>query len=696
MNPNLPVDQNTISIYLGSAAEVRNRIKTFRDARVTLRKWTLPSYCRKSGFPAYEEQMLLIFHDAEIFDVVMGRALRSEPVDGEQLIERYKREIYDECNFQAYSLIFRSLNMENCGMVDASGAPKYDGHALWEKLVKFNYGINDDSIPFLKQNFYNPLLFRQKKDMTLDTWASEVRMAANVLIANGHQITEKEKILVFRQGLIREDMQHSLILPARTETFEELVESARTIVQSTASSTNARGSSQLVFMTENDSETAYCSYCFEATGRKFFHQVSKCRRKAGIGEFDQHNAQKRPRYNDYLKDITCLNCHQKGHYANRCPNRRERAPLGGRGAGRGGRGQFNRTGGRGGANFVQHNDSSFLNTQESHPGPTTVQQPINAPPPPDFIPPEEYQYFGGVLHNGYLVDQHKTEFQWIFDTGCTTHGAYLASMFKDLKPCEDKMYAANGAAMKIEGCGTAGSISRVLYLPELQANLFSQKQAKREGAKISLSTDGNIFTVVTTEGLTMNFVFDGTFWIWKDAISKEPSNAVVKSTTETVSQLPTLSLSTSFFAHSGAVHQFLLLHFRIGHLNYDAMLRAIKTGAWTGFKHSIKNIHIKELPKCPICLRMKNKHQPVTSVGRYVQLRPGLLFHIDLRTVRTRSINHEYYVLDVIDDNSDKPWVYPLRRKSDALALGLQVFHKTVCLPRGISFYALRLSGQCR
>ena len=85
--------------------------------------------------------------------------------------------------------------------------------------MRFNYQINDDSIPFLKQKFFSPLVFRQTREMTLDVWANEVRQASNILVTNGHPISEREKILVFRQGLIREDLQTHLILPARVETF---------------------------------------------------------------------------------------------------------------------------------------------------------------------------------------------------------------------------------------------------------------------------------------------------------------------------------------------------------------------------------------------------------------------------------------------------------------------------------------------
>ena len=90
---------------------------------------------------------------------------------------------------------------------------------------------------------------------------------------------------------------------------------------------------------------------------------------------------------------------------------------------------------------------------------------------------------------------------------------------------------------------------------------------------------------------------------------------------------------------------------------------------------------------------MKNKHRPVSNVGRVVQPRSGLLFHMDLKTFRTRSINHQHYVVDIIDDNSGKAFIYPLRLKSHALRDALQAFYNTVCKPRGINFFSLRMDN---
>jgi hypothetical protein len=123
-----------------------------------------------------------------------------------------------------------------------------DGHALWQMLVEFNYGITADNIPNLKIAFYDGAIFRQKKGHSIDQWAAEVRSSSAVLTFNGHAITKSEKTTVFRRGLIREDMQQNLILPARTENFEQLVATARIYFQSTTTTSSSSSTSQRVSM----------------------------------------------------------------------------------------------------------------------------------------------------------------------------------------------------------------------------------------------------------------------------------------------------------------------------------------------------------------------------------------------------------------------------------------------------------------
>jgi hypothetical protein len=147
------------------------------------------------------------------------------------------------------------------------------------------------------------------------------------------------------------------------------------------------------------------------------------------------------------------------------------------------------------------------------------------------------------------------------------------------------MYAANGARMTIGGLGSAGPFSDVLFLPDLRVNLLSQKQAMRDGSRITLSPDAKIFTVVLPPNRILKFIFDGTFWIWDDdsqflrPAQMEQSLAVI-SAAEPTDHADNWSMAATI-SYSGAVQEFLMLHFRLGHLNYTAMLRAPQAGTWT-------------------------------------------------------------------------------------------------------------------
>jgi hypothetical protein len=297
MNLQPPIDQNSIFIYSGNAQIIKARLEQFLNARPMLRKWTLPNYGRLSGFPEYEAQMKLIFHDAQIYDVVMGRALRTVPNPAEPVPVTNCRRIYDEANFQAYSLIVRTFTTANSGFVDASGSIENNGQLLWTKLVRFNYGTSDDGLPYLKAAFYDRLRFSQKEDVSLDHWAAEVRQASSILSSSGHLISEADKSHAFRHGLNRPDLQTALILPARSETFEDLVITAR------------------AFILAADDKASR----LPASGR--VSAVIAASDQHGGVKLDTVNTSKR-RPGDDAYDVECFRCHRRGHYADVCPTPR--------------------------------------------------------------------------------------------------------------------------------------------------------------------------------------------------------------------------------------------------------------------------------------------------------------------------------------------------------------------------------------
>jgi hypothetical protein len=73
-------------------------------------------------------------------------------------------------------------------------------------------------------------------------------------------------------------------------------------------------------------------------------------------------------------------------------------------------------------------------------------------------------------------------------------------------------------------------------------------------------------------------------------------------------------------AHSGTVHEFLLLHFRMGHIKYGHLLHGLKAGYWKGFQHNLNNIRLEDLPVCPIYKIRKMRHKSYSDIPHLVQL----------------------------------------------------------------------------
>ena len=77
---------------------------------------------------------------------------------------------------------------------------------------------------------------------------------------------------------------------------------------------------------------------------------------------------------------------------------------------------------------------------------------------------------------------------------------------------------------------------------------------------------------------------------------------------------------------------------------------------------------------------------------------PGLLFHMDMKTIAARSRHgHYHYFVGVIDDNSHRSWVYFMRKKTEALFV-LKTFINEVCIyenERPLAWHESS-SSQCR
>jgi hypothetical protein len=248
--------------------------------------------------------MISIFRDANIHDVAMGRALRPGLPAAGGALRILKRAIYIESNRQVYSLLDRTLNIDNSGSTEGSGVRYGDGHALWGKLVRGSFMASRRTISPIGSVIFQCCVISPDSRQDHRRRAAKVRTAASVLAANGHPITESEKILVFRDDLINKTLRAHLIIPARNALFEDLIQLATTFAEIQEPETPK------AFLTTT--ATTDCPFCLKATGRVLLHVEDECRRKLQIGEHASDSstpaAGKRK-----LDEIECFKCHKTGH-----------------------------------------------------------------------------------------------------------------------------------------------------------------------------------------------------------------------------------------------------------------------------------------------------------------------------------------------------------------------------------------------
>jgi transposase InsO family protein len=252
-----------------------------------------------------------------------------------------------------------------------------------------------------------------------------------------------------------------------------------------------------------------------------------------------------------------------------------------------------------------------------------------------------------------LAGTHDThaDAYWIADLGATSHMSTQRHWFKTFEPHVVPIRVANNAIVYSEGIGSIVMelldesldpvcLSRVLYVPALQNNLF---------AVLHLVTS-HCFCVVI-EGTVMEFLRDGVHILtatirdktaWLDVRTANAPERALRGET---------------------IRDRLLWHRRLGHIGKDLLEKVIKGKLASGL-HLDSNAPL--LVHCEPCIVGKHHANPFPAKASHRATHMLERVHSDLHMVPTATASGYRYWMMFIDNWSRYGWIYLLKHKSDA------------------------------
>ena len=235
---------------------------------------------------------------------------------------------------------------------------------------------------------------------------------------------------------------------------------------------------------------------------------------------------------------------------------------------------------------------------------------------------------------------------WIIDSGATNHMTGSSKNFSSYTPCSgrDRVCIADGSLAPIMGYGNINctpslSLSPVLHVPNLPVDLLSVSSlTKSRNCKASFDPHSCTFQdPKTRRNLGTGIEHDGLYYL-TNAPSPSPY---------------ALSMMNSL-----TTDEFLLMHYRLGHLSFQALSRM--------FPSQVKNC-CKEKLLCDVRELAEHTRTNYPSSNERSKI-PLDVVHSDVwgPSVVTALTGDRYYVT-FIDGFSRCTWLYLLKHKSEVL-----------------------------
>ena len=245
---------------------------------------------------------------------------------------------------------------------------------------------------------------------------------------------------------------------------------------------------------------------------------------------------------------------------------------------------------------------------------------------------------------------------WLLDSGASRHMTNRSDWILDMKPLRDFSVgvAKRGHEMFAEGVGsiflesTVGQeiktieLKDVLFVPELDKNLFSLGCADKNGAEI------NFFKGSVTIKQNGDVKVKG----------RKLTNDLYLLDLKQVSQVKANKAVTKSAA------PYHVWHKRLGHINEQYLNLMIKNDSVNGLNIKGEN---RSLGFCEGCVKGKQTRKSFSATNRPKKSKPGQLIHADLCGPMNVSGGGNRYFLLFKDDNSDYRFVYFLKDKTQAI-----------------------------
>jgi hypothetical protein len=264
------------------------------------------------------------------------------------------------------------------------------------------------------------------------------------------------------------------------------------------------------------------------------------------------------------------------------------------------------------------------------------------------------------------------------------------------------MFTAQGEPMMAYfESSTSCGFREVKYIPTCNVSIFSKYHAQRQGMKISYDGDTDVFAAYdAVSDKTYLFPNISGMHFYCDKSVQNELNPVVSSELKpavptvqpvvppTQTLEPELGLQVYMASRTRAVYEFLLIHQRLNHINYQYLWNYLSQGAIKGYKHNLKHVDVRLLPACKTCAiwKMENQKMP-TMNSPPIPDRPGMVIAADLKKFNKEFYGRKNTVAVFVDYKSTATfsfWFHTPNSSKNALLNECFIkFYNNVCIPNG-------------